>query len=90
MGACTGAPCMQVNYDFHENLDADKVDALLEQLQEGKKPAPVAVTSGARARAPAGGSSGDQQALRHAQFEKDRHVSANRGLSRRSKKRSSR
>src|SRR5580692_5500737 len=47
MGACTGAPCMQINYDFYENLDADKVDALLEQLQEGKKPAPVAVTSGA-------------------------------------------
>jgi NADH-quinone oxidoreductase subunit F len=47
MGACTGAPCMQVNYDFHENLDADKVDALLEQLQNGQKPAPVAVTSGA-------------------------------------------
>jgi NADH-quinone oxidoreductase E subunit len=46
MGACTGAPCMQVNYDFHENLDADKVDALLEQLQEGNRPAPVAVTSG--------------------------------------------
>src|ERR1700722_19961443 len=46
MGACTGAPCMQVNYDFYENLDADKVDALFEQLQEGKKPAPVPVTSG--------------------------------------------
>src|SRR5580692_6336464 len=41
MGACTGAPCMQVNYDFYENLDPDKVDALFEQLQEGKKPAPV-------------------------------------------------
>src|SRR6202050_4210976 len=46
MGACTGAPCMQVNYDFYENLDPDKVDAIFEQLQEGKKPAPVAVTSG--------------------------------------------
>ncbi len=47
MGACTGAPCMQVNYDFYENLDPDKVDALFEQLQEGKRPAPVPVTSGA-------------------------------------------
>src|SRR6202046_2665677 len=46
MGACTGAPCMQVNYDFYENLDPDKVDTIFEQLQEGKKPAPVAVTSG--------------------------------------------
>ncbi len=47
MGACTGAPAMQVNYDFYENLDADKVDAIFEQLQEGKKPQPAAVTSGA-------------------------------------------
>ena len=42
MGACTGAPCMQVNYDFYENLDADKVDAIFEQLQEGKRPKPSA------------------------------------------------
>jgi NADH-quinone oxidoreductase subunit F len=47
MGACTGAPAIQVNYDFYENLDPDKVDALFEQLQEGKKPAPAPVTSGA-------------------------------------------
>ena len=36
MGACTGAPCMQVNYDFYENLDPDKVDALFEQLAGGQ------------------------------------------------------
>ncbi len=47
MGACTGAPCMQVNYDFYENLDADKVDAIFEQLQDGKKPTPSPVTAGA-------------------------------------------
>ena len=46
MGACTGAPCMQVNYDFYENLDPDKVDALFEQLEQGKRPQPVPVTSG--------------------------------------------
>jgi len=46
IGACTGAPAIQVNYDFYENLDPDKIDALLEQLQEGKRPAPVPVTSG--------------------------------------------
>src|SRR5579871_1650995 len=34
MGACTGAPCMQINYDFYENLDAHKVDAIFEQIQE--------------------------------------------------------
>jgi NADH-quinone oxidoreductase subunit F len=46
IGACTGAPAMQVNYDYYENLDPDKVDAIFEQLQDGKKPKPVAVTSG--------------------------------------------
>jgi len=46
MGACTGAPCMQVNYDFHENLDPDKVDAIFEQLEQGKRPQPSAVTAG--------------------------------------------
>ncbi len=47
MGACTGAPAMQVNYDFYENLDPDKVDVIFEQLQDGKKPKPVPVISGA-------------------------------------------
>ena len=47
IGACTGAPAMQVNYDFYENLDPDKVDEIFEQLQDGKRPAPAPVTSGA-------------------------------------------
>ena len=47
LGACTGAPALQVNYDYYENLDPDKVDELFEQLQEGRKPKPVSVTSGA-------------------------------------------
>ena len=46
MGACTGAPAIQVNYDFYEDLDPEKVDELLEQLQAGKQPPPVPVTSG--------------------------------------------
>ena len=46
MGACTGAPCIQVNYDFYENLDPDKVDALFEQLEQGRKPQPSPVTAG--------------------------------------------
>ena len=46
MGACTGAPCMQVNYDFYENLDPDKVDTIFEQLEQGKKPQPSPVTAG--------------------------------------------
>src|SRR5579864_3663097 len=46
IGACTGAPAMQVNYDFYENLDPDKVDAIFEQLQDGRRPQPSAVTAG--------------------------------------------
>jgi NADH-quinone oxidoreductase subunit F len=46
MGACTGAPSIQVNYDFYENLDPEKIDALFEQLEQGKKPPPVPLTSG--------------------------------------------
>jgi NADH-quinone oxidoreductase subunit F len=47
IGACTGAPAMQVNYDFYENLDNDQVDDILEQLQVGKKPKPVPQITGA-------------------------------------------
>jgi NADH-quinone oxidoreductase subunit F len=47
IGACTGAPAMQVNYDFYENLDNDQVDSILEQFQVGKKPAPVPEITGA-------------------------------------------
>lgn len=32
LAACGGGPCMQVNLDYHENLDEAKVDALLEKL----------------------------------------------------------
>jgi NADH-quinone oxidoreductase subunit F len=46
MGACTGAPAIQVNYDFYENLTPESVDLLLEELQTGMKPQPVACTSG--------------------------------------------
>ncbi len=47
IGACSGAPAMQVNYDFHEELDPDKVDLILEQLEAGRIPKPVPVISGA-------------------------------------------
>jgi len=33
LGACCGAPAMQVNYDFYEDLTPQKVDALLERLR---------------------------------------------------------
>ena len=47
IGACTGAPAMQVNYDFYENLTALKFDRIIEDLDTGKKPTPEPVTSGA-------------------------------------------
>ena len=33
IGACSWAPAMQVNYDFHEKLTDEKVDAILEQYR---------------------------------------------------------
>ena len=41
IGACTGAPAMQVNYDFYENLTPFKFDRIIEELDSGKvKPIP--------------------------------------------------
>jgi len=37
LGACCGAPAMQVNYDYYENLTSEKVDALLEKLKDSDK-----------------------------------------------------
>jgi NADH-quinone oxidoreductase subunit E len=34
LGACCGAPAMQVNYDFYEDLTPEKIDALLEKLRK--------------------------------------------------------
>jgi len=33
IGACSWAPALQVNYDFHENLTNEKVDKVLEQYR---------------------------------------------------------
>jgi NADH-quinone oxidoreductase subunit F len=46
IGACTGAPAMQVNFDFYENLNEERIDQILEELQSGTKPSPEASTSG--------------------------------------------
>ena len=37
IGACSWAPAMQVNYDFHENLTAEKVDSVLEKYRQSGK-----------------------------------------------------
>ena len=47
IGACTGAPAIQVNYDFYENVTPEKLDRLLAQFHAGRKPQPVAAQSGA-------------------------------------------
>ena len=33
IGACSWAPAMQVNYDFHENLTTEKMDQVLEDYK---------------------------------------------------------
>ena len=37
IGACSWAPAMQVNYDFHENLTAEKVDKVLDGYRKKAK-----------------------------------------------------
>jgi NADH-quinone oxidoreductase subunit F len=46
IGACTGAPAMQVNYDFYENLTQLKFDRIIEDLDAGRRPPPEPVTAG--------------------------------------------
>ncbi len=47
IGACTGAPAVQVNYDFYENVTPRNFDRLIEELDKGQRPAPVGVITGA-------------------------------------------
>ena len=35
MGACSWAPAIQVNYDFHHNVTAERFDNLIEALRDG-------------------------------------------------------
>ena len=37
IGACSWAPAVQVNYDFHENLTPEKMDRVLEQYASKSK-----------------------------------------------------
>jgi NADH-quinone oxidoreductase subunit E len=34
LGSCTTAPAMQINGEFHENLDVPKVEALIDELRK--------------------------------------------------------
>jgi NADH-quinone oxidoreductase subunit F len=46
IGACTGAPAVQLGYDFHENLSVEQFDDLLNDVKKGRRPAPVPYISG--------------------------------------------
>jgi NADH-quinone oxidoreductase subunit E len=37
LGACCGAPAMQVNYEYYDNLTPEKVDELIEQLKKKER-----------------------------------------------------
>ena len=37
LGACCGAPALQVNYDYYENLTSEKIDALIDKLKNSDK-----------------------------------------------------
>jgi len=34
LGACCGAPAMQVNYDYYENLTPEEIDRLIAELKK--------------------------------------------------------
>src|SRR6202521_575683 len=54
LGACTGAPAMQVNYDFYENLTIERTTQIFEALEAGRKPqASVPITGSVKERHPA-------------------------------------
>jgi NADH-quinone oxidoreductase E subunit len=40
LGACGSAPVMQVNEEYFENLTAEKLDALLDEMRHGRLKAP--------------------------------------------------
>ncbi len=46
IGACTGAPAVQVNYDFYENLTAPQMSKLMDELKAGRRPSPVPYITG--------------------------------------------
>lgn len=39
LAACGGAPCLQVDYEYFENVTAEKADEIVEALRRGERPA---------------------------------------------------
>ena len=54
LGACVNAPILQVDDDFYEDMDAEKVSSLLTALRRGERPTPGSMT-GRQTSAPEGG-----------------------------------
>jgi NADH-quinone oxidoreductase E subunit len=54
LGACVNAPILQVDDDFYEDMDAEKVTELLAALRRGERPAPGSM-AGRQTSAPEGG-----------------------------------
>ena len=54
LGACVNAPVLQVDDDYHEDLDYDRTRALIEALRRGERPKPGS-TIGRINSAPEGG-----------------------------------
>jgi NADH-quinone oxidoreductase subunit E len=40
LGACVNAPMVQINYDFYEDLTADSLEDLIDELAAGMEPKP--------------------------------------------------
>jgi len=40
LGACINAPMMQINDDYYEDLDKEKTEKIISQIQKGEKPKP--------------------------------------------------
>ena len=54
LGACVNAPILQVDDDFYEDMDAEKVTELLAALRRGERPKPGSM-AGRQTSAPEGG-----------------------------------
>jgi NADH-quinone oxidoreductase E subunit len=54
LGACVNAPVVQINDDFYEDLDPQKLEAILDALARGEKP-PIGSQTGRQGSAPDGG-----------------------------------
>jgi NADH-quinone oxidoreductase subunit E len=54
LGACVNAPVVQINDDFYEDLDPQKLEAIVDALARGEKPQ-IGSQTGRQGSAPAGG-----------------------------------